>query len=369
MTWCGNLVRIWYVNATIYGCSQPFDTKDPKGQEAIVKILQFLSSEEHQSQLYGHWDLVAERVLNFKPGTVLRGGAPSIELTGLEELDARPGPFRARTSVFADQGEGPERTVVKFSWLARHLLMQELEISDAIYNFPADCRLPYPPEPLGLAEVPDPDFQIDNCEPLRISGPAPYHPPRTACVLVTKQHLGDVIGKQVPPQYLAHIHMELADQLLVLATHGYHDRDLNEGNIRILQGSHKTLLIIDFGNVRKNLSPRGRSGMTDAEATIDRATDDTRSANAMFLPTCCSKVAAAIKHWNSAVENATNGLQRALARGHDHRVALRRISAELGALRNAMREIATQSHRYIDDLESAVYLQFWSVSELALRPP
>ncbi|PWN20047.1 hypothetical protein BCV69DRAFT_283576 [Microstroma glucosiphilum] len=62
--------------------------------------------------------------------------------------------------------------------------------------------------------------------------------------------------------------------------------------------------------MRKNLSPRGRLGLTDAEAIIDRAIDDTRSANELFLPTCYLHLGLAITEWNAALAFAREGPHR-----------------------------------------------------------
>lgn len=372
MSWCGNVVRLWYQNASLYGCSRPFNTGNAEDQEAIINILRFVNLRQCSTQLCGRLDVATLKHLDLDPDTVTRGGDTRIEFNSLEELDVRPGPFRTRTAVYADQGKAVTRRLVKISWQPRHLESHELEVLRKIQQYNEDSEdefyFPNAPIAIGLGIIEAPDFQPRNSDVLPAVGPEPKFQSRIIVVLITEQCLGDEIGDQVTPEDLVHIHLELAGLFLMLATKGLHYRDINEGNIRTLRGEHRTILVIDFGNVRENLSPWGRSGLTDAEAILDRARDDTKSANALFLPSCCAHVQAAIVAWDDAATRAAREFKQALGDNHsDHRSDLRpgllRISARLSDLRSALRDQVTYSHRYIDDLESAVYLHFWRVSE------
>ncbi|PWN19380.1 hypothetical protein BCV69DRAFT_313645 [Microstroma glucosiphilum] len=333
-----------------------------EGVKEIEKHIEADANDRHYAGLYEMQTNAAVDQCASEPGTVAPGGVSSIQLTGLESLDVRPGPSKSRTPVFVDHGVGSRSTIpmlMKTSWQSSRLCSDELRMAFEVWRLSKKCELPFPPESLGLAEVPIPDFQTDNSEPLTTSGPGPHFPPRTVCVLMFRQPLGDMIGSQVLPHDLVHLHMELADQLLTLATHEFHYRDLNEG---LLRDSDNTLLIIDWGKMRGNLSPRRQSGLTDAEATIDRATDDTRSANPLFLPTCSLKVASAIHSWNGAVTTASVDFQEALDTGAGHRAGLDSILARLAGLRNPLKKLAVHGHRHIDDLESAVFLHFWRMA-------
>ncbi|PWN19100.1 hypothetical protein BCV69DRAFT_44458 [Microstroma glucosiphilum] len=366
VTWCANLVRLWVVNASLYGCSRGFDTRDPEDQLEIVKILRFVNLEQYSTQLCGHWDVKTIKQLSLEPDTVAPGNPLCINLAGhLQDLNVRPGPFRTRTAVLVEQTEAAQKHMLKVSWQDPHLRLHELAMMRGVASFSDESKLPYAAVPLGLALIEPHDFQTDNSAPLEKIGTLPPHfTTRVVCALVYKHHLGDLIGRQVLPHDLVHIHVELARQLLSLAKHGYHYRDLNEGNVRLLRGSINTLLLIDLGNVRRDLSPRGKSGSTDAEAIIERARDDTRSANEYFLPTCFVDAKKAIKKWNSEVtrskvvfksavdSDASDGLQ----------LGLLRVSERLSDLHQALRSQAKYSHRYIDDLESATYQHFWRVS-------
>jgi hypothetical protein len=329
----------------------------------IVKILRLLNLEDHRTQLCGYWDVGAQGHLDIEAGTVTRSGITRVDAMNLKELDVRSGPFGSRTAVFVEQSDGDQRTMLKASWVEEPLRLHEWTMLCGLQNLGEE--LLYAPEPIGLVEITTPGFQTRTSEVLLESSPAPHFAPLVVSALATKQYLGDLIGSQVPLSHLVHIHMQLAQQILILAKHGYHYRDLNEANIRLLRGSEKTLLIIDFGNMRKNLSPRGSSGLTDVEALIDRATDDTQCANPLFLPRCCYELKSAIKHWRELLDLVPEELHGALntEASDGQQCRLSEVSRDLKNLRKVLKRIFVHSHRYIDDLESAAYLHFWRVSK------
>ncbi|PWN17743.1 hypothetical protein BCV69DRAFT_128596 [Microstroma glucosiphilum] len=226
-------------------------------------------------------------------------------------------------------------------------------------------ELPLIPEPIGTADIPA-GFQDTTSE--RTTQGSEGFPARTVSVLVTRQCLGDHIGSQVSQHDLVDIHAQLAYQLLIFAGREYHYRDLNDGNIRILRGSDNTLLIVDFGNVRKNLSARGDAATPDAEATIDRAADDSRSATLEFLPVCSSDAEKGVRQWNAKIDNLIREVSElaGITRATRLRQARQAILNKLPTLRDSLRKASVNSHRYIDDLESAAYLQLWQVSELSI---
>jgi hypothetical protein len=366
-------VRLWYVNPATYGCSQAYDTRVSSDQAEIVKIIRFFSLEEHSAQLCGHWNIAAQTHIEIEGDEVT---APhTIRVKGeLRPLAVRSGLFGSCTAVFADQEEPP--LLLKVTWRPEHLRAHELRIARGTLGL----GLPYAPEPIGLAKISTAGFQTRTSEnfttpatPVSVvkAGLKPLQRrglgPRALSALVTRQPLADQIGKETSLPHLVHLHLQLAQQLLKFAKGGYHYRDLNEGNVCRLRGSADTLLLIDLGNMRRRLSPRGRPpGMTDAEAIIDRGIGDMQSANPLFLPLCYAQVDKAVKLWDAFATDLPNQLGKLTAKKTKKRLrrAIKTISKPLHKFSEILRKFAVYSHRYIDDLESALYLHFWRVSKL-----
>ncbi|PWN17706.1 hypothetical protein BCV69DRAFT_130509 [Microstroma glucosiphilum] len=355
LTWCGHKVRLWYLNASTYAASLPFDTRVQSDQVELVKILRLISLEEHSALLAGQWHITAQTEFHIE----VDGDNLSLcerVTNAMQPLERRPGPFGSQTAVFAEGGGARDEPVlmIKISWLAPHLLRHELAMMRTIQKL----GLPYAPVAYGMVVIPTTGFQGNPCEELDISSSRS----RVACALLTKQHIGDRIGAQCSPRDVLSIHMQLVDVLFKLAKGNFHYRDLNTGNVRVLQGHTDILLLVDLGNMRSNFSPRERPEMTYAEAMLDRATDDTRSANVAFLPTCCLEVKNAIELWAESLHSAQRDFQAAINRDPSHGVqsGLQRISATLEVFRSVLKTLALHSHRYIDDLESALYLHVWT---------
>ncbi|PWN17703.1 hypothetical protein BCV69DRAFT_130371 [Microstroma glucosiphilum] len=376
VTWCGNRLRLWYLDAVLFGCSRPFDTRDSLDQIEIVKILRLLCLQEHSAILTGHWDVAAQRELQIEANEAAKVTARTIQISkGLQPLYVRYGPFRTRTAVFADHVDDADQiddfgkvkvTMVKASWVAPHLVPHELMILKHIQRKKRLRRnLPLLPIPIGLAQVPA-DFQRATSQKTRPRSGFPF-PARAICSLVTQQHLGYPIPIDVSPPRLARLHKQFAEQLFILAKGGVHYRDVSNGNMRILRGTDDTLLIIDLGNARLGMRPRGHAPISDAEATIDGAIDDTRSATPEFLPLCSTKVKKGPKSWNMTMQDLSKSARLLLEKtgnGTDsfHEGVRNMISGSLGTLRKALKIAAVHSHRYIDDLESATYLHMWQMA-------
>lgn len=370
MTWCGTTVRLWYVNPAFYGCSQGFDTGKQQDQIEIIKLLHFFTDEKYANLLCGQWDIAAETQFEIEEDGEAKERTVNIK-KGLQQLDVRPGPFGARTAVWADQDDDDrdnqdQVTVIKVSWVASHLTRHELMILRKMWE---RVKLPNAPRPIGTALLP-PGFQHTTSE----TTPSPLRgwPARFLTVLVTEQCVGIALPLDIKAHDSVFVYQQLAEQLLLLAEQGFHYRDLNEGNIRLLRGTHNVLLIVDFGNVRFNLSRRGDQKQSDAAATIDRAKDDTRSANPLFLPACCVIAEKAVQTWENAVDQVALESRAVCddALGTDTKERLQLVLAiiqeKLPDLHQSQRDANVYSHRYIDDLESAAYLQLWQVCAIYL---
>lgn len=376
---------MWYINASLYGCSRPLDTRVRVDQIEIIKIVQLLSLKKYSDLVCSRWDVTARRFSIEQDGKTDR---KVVDVEALRPLAIRPGPFRSRTAVYADAVEDDEGRVymLKLSWVAEHLTRHELTtLRDIQEDFGKDLEthLPFFPIPIGLAKPPA-GFPCTTSEMTTASSAAPEFPPRELCALMTKQHIGDYIGTQVRPHGLVSIHRQLADVLFKLAGKGYHYRDLNDGNVRVLHGTTDTLYLADFGNVSKDLSRRGHRGESDAAATIDRAKDDTRSGTPLFVPCCYAIAKVASDEWDYVVDMAIKkAAELSLAQsqlssefpaavvggrktGNRLDPVVDAILEQMEDLHTVLRESNVYAHRYIDDLEGALYLHLWSVSQLCL---
>lgn len=356
----------------MYGCSQAYDTRVPRDQAEIVKILRFLFLEQHAAQLCGHWNIAAQTHIEIEGDEVAAPHTIRIK-GGLRPLAVRSGPFGSCTAVFADQDEVP--LLLKVTWRSEHLRAHELKMVRNTQGLGS----PYAPEPIGLARIPTAGFQTTTSENLTTSATPVIvtkvaqksvrrneFGTRALSALVTRQPLADHIDKDTSLPHLVHVHLQLAQQLLNFAKGGYHYRDLNEGNVCLLRGTVDILLLIDLGNMRETFSPRGRSPeMTDVEAILERGIDDIESGNPLFLPLCCAELDVAVSLWRSHRRALPHEVDEITAQGKGKRLrrALKAISESLQSIVEAVRKVAIFSHRYIDDLESAIYLHFWRVSK------
>ncbi|PWN17731.1 hypothetical protein BCV69DRAFT_127844 [Microstroma glucosiphilum] len=294
----------------------------------------------------------------------------------MRPLDVRSELFGARTAMFYNAGEDRKRPVhmIKMSWVAPRLTSHELVTLRNIrkaFGESLESELPLLPQPIGLAKQPS-GFQGTTSDTTQTSSAAANFPARHLCALVTRQHRGDHIGRQVLPRYLVRIHQQLAEVLLKLAEKGYHYRDLNDGNVRLLRGSKSKLYLADYGNVRKHFSIREERNPSDAAATIDRAKDDTRSATPLFAPSCYAIAKAASEEWGLAVASVVERaeqLSRRVSKAAGGRVTSGSLRASVDAilenledLHEALRDSNVHSHRYIDDMESALYLHLWTMA-------
>ena len=162
------------------------------------------------------------------------------------------------------------------------------------------------------------------------------------------------------------LHKQLYVELLRLAKLGIHYRDLHTGNVLRARVNHGQLCLIDFDRARHNLEARGdRSNLgVTSDSTVANALDDGRSATLYFAPTAYTICGEELRKAEIAERYAK------LQEGK-HRSRPRKTQGEATAERekDMHHVLAVTQHRFIDDLESAIYLQLYQVCyQLVLIP-
>ncbi|PWN18750.1 hypothetical protein BCV69DRAFT_284733 [Microstroma glucosiphilum] len=204
---------------------------------------------------------------------------------------------------------------------------------------------------IDTASVPD-DFQVTiRGNPTRV--PASTLPlPCILIPLVTGQQIGDENELNIEPRRLVDLHLQLAEQLLARAEAGPRFR-LNDVN------SH---LVIEFGNMRRGVSPPGHSGAQDARETVDKTSYDTQARNRPLRPTCHSPARSAARSSGTAVRTFDEPSD--VVHGDNAGPILAAIPSGLAAIQDSFPCASVYGVPYIDDLESLVYLQLWQTAHI-----
>jgi hypothetical protein len=109
------------------------------------------------------------------------------------------------------------------------------------------------------------------------------------------------------------------------------------------------------------VSPRAQSGASDASKVIGRASYDRRAANPLFRPSCSRPSNRGVIWWDSTSWKWSD--YSGVVNDDNAEEALTAIRSDLPIFRESLRVASVYRPRSIDDLESAVYLHLWQVSE------
>lgn len=373
LTWCGKIVRLWYVDAANAGHSRPVSLKNAEDRLEIGRFLCLLTSAECRGVLAGRWDptrdLPVQAVLDSKTIPVDWDPKHPPKL-----LHNRSWPFGSRTAVW--QGKTPEmvtdkdqsrRLFLKCSWVPQHRLGHEVKMQQCLEGVKGS------PRPLGSAVIPshviEEGFKVktlQQLDPTARDGQTGLY----LCAIVYEHRIGRIIDSKIPTSTLAYLHAQLVDTFLSYAQKDLHYRDLNAGNMLIQDGSEDKLLLIDQGGMRESLRPRGEEWRGNLTAILKRAQDDARSANPMFLPSAYHTSVSVGKRWaiNMAkVEIDQGRLQSGTP--EDLQAEMERLAiSKLPRLRELLLSLIQLSHRYIDDLEGALYLHMWQFAQKSENP-
>jgi hypothetical protein len=147
------------------------------------------------------------------------------------------------------------------------------------------------------------------------------------------------------------------ESLWYTSSKGIHYRDMNLGNIMWTRDESGQVAgyIIDFGNSRHLNQLRQSSLIRDQDDMVMLCEDDARSATPWFqsvwsmqCAACGKALSTAITELKNLSENTMPEMRVALTRDVDQA----RVAAQLA------------EHRYVDDLESTLYVVLWHVSAI-----
>lgn len=112
----------------------------------------------------------------------------------------------------------------------------------------------------------------------------------------------------------------------------------------------------DYGNARRRFLPRGNRKLRQDPVEV-LAIDDVRSSNPLFAPSSYARINKALKGWKRVqlCLNATEGKQWS-PQTERQEEALKAAKAE------QIKTVWRHSHRFVDDAESAIWMQVYWVN-------
>lgn len=277
------------------------------------------------------------------------------------------------TDTFAESQAEPSTVATdnevllnKATLLSDNMRSHELRILEGLRR---DLNLPLATQPIRMARIPDDTQATILGTPSTVPVSATQLPARSLRAPVTQQHAEDVIGMDIEmdigvdiaPRRLVENLLHVAEQLFRLADARNHYRDVNEGDIDVRRGSDGIHLVVDYGAVRKGVSPRAHSAKSDASTVVCRASYDMRAANPLFLPTCSDFARPAVQSWDSMSSQSSDF--SGVVNDDNAEEALKDIRDDLPMFKGSLRDASVYGIRSIDDLESAVYLHLWQVNQ------
>lgn len=411
MTICGPIVRVWYMNPQRFGSSRGLSLDDPKDTNDIVKVFALFSGPVSNYLL--HWKPVAGpkgrlamKTIDDKPFL--------LELKDIKSLDTRYDPYGRRTAVWSagvaqvlsvpgENGPPPpitlepdEHLVIKTSWhlpylrhhehnVYKHVAEKERERKEAGIERDADVAIP---ELIGILNG---DSQVDDrlaCigdkslsdwttrevlkDPLsKDSNAEREHLHFT--ILVTKCRRAVPIGRCFLDELeTLEVYRKLFKNVGYLGVLGVHYRDLNLGNI-LCDEATLTCLLVDLDFARIGTQRRG-GGEGEKLKPHETSLDDCISGNLLFMSQHVQKsreLSIKLARLELAQQKQAKAEGEKKGGGAARQGSWRDILAEgrqdgakelADKIKKLKKKIASEHHRFIDDLESAIYTLLWNVS-------
>lgn len=166
------------------------------------------------------------------------------------------------------------------------------------------------------------------------------------------------------------IFLGILECLWFSSSKGIHYRDLNLGNVMwawMPDGKTVVAWLVDWGNARHLQQPRILSVMSIADV-IRLAEDDGRSANPYFRSTACNQASQLSDEYLRQQGEYSSYLEliRNKEANPDVVADLASLKDETAIVQEEMQKTIMKarqaSHRYVDDLESLIYLMYYVVS-------
>jgi hypothetical protein len=382
----GTILRLWVVTPNRLYSSRAYDFALDTDLPDIIRIIALLSGPI--DILLPQFDLLSQTALQVR--VVLPAGDSDVMTIGIEDIkvienrgclfgrgalicSARPkDPFPLRRLRLL---QDKEILIIKVVWTLEELVDHELDVMVRLHAgpLPDDILLP---RPIGKGVGDDSGRNLEawttdivppSLDQHRALVDAPLH----LCCMVMACQPAKRLSGIVPPLRMMRIHRGLFKSLYYMATKGVHYRDLNLGNILVLEADMDRCLVIDFDGSRILNLNRGRRSGSRVTDLLDISIDDSRSANAYFMSISVMELhEPLIKRRKLLVEIAEEqeSIEQYKAKKGDlfwqHKKEERLASLD-EQLCNLEKFIQASAHRYIDDCESAVYNQVFQVSSVA----
>lgn len=376
LTWCGRLVRMWYLDASSFSVSKGLRIDKFEDRFELGKILWLMTMEpETLCQRYRPSQDTAFKVAlhSGEIETWRWADEPKV-------LSLRPALFGSRTTVYYGSagpvGQPSRPTFAKYTWLDELLVGHEGEMQKLLAD------LPHTPRPIGTLPVESSKEYASRCT---VIPSHPGHAPRFLDAIFYEHRRGvPLTTARLDEGDLAAIFAQLTNELLEYAGRGLHYRDFNTGNVLaecddqeelVRQGNRVVLVLVDHGNMRHGYARRrgpglrllyqssaqdeGIQGPQPSDFSLEEEAvpaDDARSANPLFLPHSVIHAQSLLASYKLA--NSQLAHQKSLPSPKAALVA--KLESDS---RFALQELLMSAHRSVDDLESAVWLLFWLTAQ------
>ncbi|PWN44494.1 hypothetical protein IE81DRAFT_321388, partial [Ceraceosorus guamensis] len=383
VTWCGDLVRLWQVEANGYAVSRAYSIHSEADVAEIAKIM-LLCMHPH---VLPSWD-------PRRTGSIQRSPSGCI---GLHQDEAkrvkvfiRPALVGSRTVLFCFDRSAVDvkksslvdnerqalsasgsTLFVKATWRTARLYSRETNILQRIQagkrllreNQNGMWKDIVAPLPFGMVQEAGWETQIRRGTTLRLD------------ISAFCQPFGQSISPLTAEVDLAQVFGQFCRQLAAYAEIGVHYRDLNAGNVLMLprtQQSCARLVLADHGNARFGVSllALAPSHSEDEEGWLQIADDDARSANSRFLPVSAHDGARYVSEHKDMVAEYSASEKSLMGASTDEERA--DLEADLEAIGKKVARLRKSAylclHRYTDDLESLLYLHLNTLSSKCPKP-
>ncbi|PWN41518.1 hypothetical protein IE81DRAFT_330897 [Ceraceosorus guamensis] len=387
VTWCKDVVRLWCFTANAYTVTRALRIHEEEDLLDFCMVLLFCIKDDQLLQRWrpDHDSRFLRPIQGSRPFQLFSASGNKMNI--YDRAMVRPSLVGSRTAVFlhcptsvdlenAQLTEAEHRALffegkllfVKASWRPPRLIGHELNMLLRIQRGEQLLRSKNhaswqdieAPTPIALLPM---DWE---------TWPASGSPALKLDILAFAQHQGVAFGYNDAEADLAQIFGQFARQLAAYAELGLHYRDLNPGNLLMTrrQGSQRARLVLaDHGNVRVGVAREELMPTCEETDCLGWAADDTRSANQLFLAhstSNCGRHAALFLLEEKARHKYTADLKtlESLESSKKNEIVRLRRDIEEASQNMAInrKKAFIKSHRYIDDLESMIYLYLYTIS-------
>jgi hypothetical protein len=396
---CDNILRGWATSCQRYGSTRGFNLDEVNDHYDIIKLITLFSGPVQNYM--PHWEPLPgpENALKMVSS---KGQLFDMELANINLLDSRNDRFGRRTAVWSadtvdKRGTLPfpydpkvEQLVIKGSWQIEKLCDHERDVYEHIARREKELGLDKDPDiniPVVVGRLAQVDESSDGEKTSANNRPSnvPLIKWRTRktridtmveggeleyaryTVLVTKCFRAHSIGQvQLNPLQMVVVYRKLFKILEYLAKLGIHYRDLSLGNVLVdTDPVNPRCLLADFDFSRIEMRRRGSQ---ENSGPLQTSLDDCVSGTRLFWSRhteAALRQSAKLSENTAQLKAAQQRLERLKESSQPDGIPIRSAEAAVRAWSETQSELeqglVSRQHRYIDDLESAVYTLLYYV--------